>query len=81
MKSIKELVIKYIENIEILEGLESKQIQYSLKELLDWNEKSNQNVIELKKAIINKYNVDFNDGCNSKGQEKLNELCNVYLVI
>lgn len=80
MKTIKELVIQYINDVKIMEGLESNQIQCSLKELLDFNDKFNKDMNELKEAIITKYNVDFSDCCNSKGQEKLNELCNLYLV-
>ena len=81
MKTIEKLVKEYIADVEIMNRLESKEIQFNtLEGFLYWQEKYNENIIQLKKAIITKYNVDFNGGCNCKGQEKLNELCKIYLV-
>ena len=77
MKTIEELVKEYMFNALYLEAVESGNIKSNLGDMLEFEEKQNNNMFLLEKAISNKYNISFNGTCYSEGQEKLSELCDI----
>jgi len=77
MKTINELVQEYIFNVVILSKIENNEIESTLADVLEFNERYNINVFKLKKYIEDEYDVEFTDLCNCKGQEILNNLCEI----
>jgi predicted metal-binding protein len=77
MKAIEELVKEYVFNVLYLEGVEAGNIESNLGAMLEFQERQNNNILLLEEAITNKYNIEFNGTCYSKGQEKLSELCDI----
>ena len=77
---ISECLADYVEGVLIMEKLESKEITMSLKDLLKFNDDFNNSINNLQKLITKHYNLSF-DGCNSEGQQKINELIEKNIII
>tara|TARA_R110000851_G_scaffold28032_1_gene78423 strand:+ start:578 stop:829 length:252 start_codon:yes stop_codon:yes gene_type:complete len=74
MKTIKELVKIYVNQVIILEDMEQSRSEYDVLEFCGEFDKT---VTLLKIAIEDEYDVEFTELCNCKAQQILNGLCDI----
>ena len=77
---ISECLADYVEGVLTLEAIQSKKITMTLKELLNFNSSINKTMNKLQELITKHYNLSFN-GCNSEGQQKINELIKSNIIV
>lgn len=80
MKEITRVLTDYVEGTLIMEGLENNTITMTLQEVLKWQSEYDKDIDKLEHLITKHYGCSF-EGCNSDGQQKINELIKENIIV